>query len=716
MRSTPATLLLAILTLSVAIPSPVRAQSGDVQCATAMTEVQPEPIPLPPEGLALALSQPARKQAAVFDIVLKPGAALAANAPALAAFERAAQQWEAIIKDPIVVTLDVDFKDLMSATKIGTTAIVPLSGAFDGIRGLIVADATSDADNAIIASLPTAAQRVIALPAGFTVGTDIRLTKPNLKALGYPGLDDQFGVSDGTIQFNSTFSFDFDRSNGVTPGTSDLETVAAHEIGHALGFNSSVDIVDDLVSKNTTGAINLSVLDLVRFANTVAGNPGSTSQFTSFARELRPGTEVVFDDLSFERRMSTGFLTGDFRQASHWKDDQLTGLLIGLMDPTLPNGTFETITAADRRALDLIGYDVDVTPPPTPTPSPSPTPTRTPTPTPTKTPVPTPSPSPSPSPTPKPSPSPTPSPSPSPSPTPSPTPYAGVRDDVDGDGKADVAVFESATGNWFAVGSLAGPLRILGFGGTGKTPVLGDFDGDTLSDAALYQTSTSTYSVSPSAWQSYVPSPLGAPAEDALAIDAATDFIAAPADYDGDGRTDRGVYNTVTGAWVYLSSRDSSSHNFTLGGTGHRAIPADFDGDGRADAATYEEATGQWKYVSSISATVQSLPDFGGGTRFAPVPADYDGDGKADQALYQKKKGKWRFRLTTTGTTSSFTGLGGTGWLPASGDFDGDGQVDAGAYRKSTGAWRYRNVITGVQANLPTLGGTGFVPVVGLRP
>lgn len=29
------------------------------------------------------------------------------------------------------------------------------------------------------------------------------------------------------------------------------------------------------------------------------------------------------------------------------------------MDPTLPKGTVESISAADKRALDLIGYDTD---------------------------------------------------------------------------------------------------------------------------------------------------------------------------------------------------------------------------------------------------------------------------------------------------------------------------------------------------------------------
>jgi hypothetical protein len=63
--------------------------------------------------------------------------------------------------------------------------------------------------------------------------------------------------------------------------------------------------------------------------------------------------------------MSTGLNTLQFpsgsgtdgRQSSHWKADELTGTLIGVMDPTLSSGFIETVSSADFRALDLIGWD-----------------------------------------------------------------------------------------------------------------------------------------------------------------------------------------------------------------------------------------------------------------------------------------------------------------------------------------------------------------------
>ena len=336
------------------------------------------------------------------------------------------------------------------------------------------------------------------------------------------------------------------------------------------------------------------------------------------------------------------------------------------------------------------------TPSPTPSPTPTATPTRTPAPTPTKTPAAT----------------------PTRTPTPAPTAAgnAGTRDDLDGDGATDVAVYDGATGDWQAVGSTDGPLGLTDFGGPGFKPVPGDYDGDGRTDPGIYEIATGTFSFMSAA---AALGPVVAPVEQqriaAVAL-APADLLPAPADYDGDGKTDFATYDQVTGEWSYRRSSNNTLGGATLGGTGFLAAPADFDGDGRADPAVYEISTGAWSYVASKDGQQKSLATFGGGGRFVPVPADYDGDEKAHQALYQKKKGKWRFRFSSVGLTSNFTRIGGTGWEATPGDYDGDGKADAGAYRKSTGAWRYRSSVTGLKTTLPTLGGTGLSAVVGIRP
>src|SRR5262249_12307480 len=86
---------------------------------------------------------------------------------------------------------------------------------------------------------------------------------------------------------------------------------------------------------------------------------------TNNPRSLVPDTTAYFSDTLNVYSLSTGFYTGDGRQASHWKDDSLTGSFIGIMDPTLANQVIEPITAADIRAMPLISYDVAVPEPQT---------------------------------------------------------------------------------------------------------------------------------------------------------------------------------------------------------------------------------------------------------------------------------------------------------------------------------------------------------------
>jgi hypothetical protein len=292
-----------------------------------------------------------------FTIVIVPGPSLSANAAALAAFERAADAWEARFSDPITVVINADMAPLGAGT-LGSTHAQLLNASYDFIRNNVVADANNSAsasDN-IATLLPTAAQFTGTVPGGFSFDGKIVASKANLKALGFPGLDAAAGtVSDGDITFSSNYAFDFDIANGVSPGTIDFQTVATHEIGHLLGFISAVDDVD-FYFPGPYGAIEPTPLDLFRFKSDNV--PTNAATFTTLARNFIPGATGVTSDTVTSPLMSTGFFNGDGRQASHWKDDTLTGFLIGVMDPTLNFATIEDVTDTDFHAFDLIGYDV----------------------------------------------------------------------------------------------------------------------------------------------------------------------------------------------------------------------------------------------------------------------------------------------------------------------------------------------------------------------
>ena len=305
-----------------------------------------------------------------FDIVIAPGLTLAGNAAALAAFNRAAQSWEARISDPITITIDANLAAL-GAGIIGSTSSVTLQASYTTMRNSMVTDSSDEVDDAIVGSLPTAGQFAATIPAvpASTLSGLVLVTKANAKALGFPGLDVSFGISDANITFSSNFSFDFDNSDGIGLGMMDFETVAAHEIGHALGFFSIVDSVN-------AGETNISpnTLDLFRFADGSANDPTTAGNFSTFARDLVPGTNAINDEINGatpELRMATGLTNVSFpgtdgNQASHWKADEQTSIFIGLMDPTLSFGQFYPPQNTDFRAMDLVGYEIVNAPVPEP--------------------------------------------------------------------------------------------------------------------------------------------------------------------------------------------------------------------------------------------------------------------------------------------------------------------------------------------------------------
>ncbi len=302
------------------------------------------------------------------DIVINPGVELAGNTAALDAFNRAAARWESIFSDPITVNINANVFNFGVGNEnvIGSASSNIVGFNYDSVVGAMIADAGDEPSNGIVGSLPSAAQFSANLPAGFSLwdvpNRWVLLTSANAKALGSP----DFGP-DAQIQFNTEFTFDYDNSDGVGAGLMDFETVAAHEIGHALGFVSAVDDVDYLMGVPPEGEgdtlIDPFALDLFRFP--AGGLPTDSTSFLTASRELRPGSSASFSDLTSVYGFSTGFDNGDGNQASHWKADELTSVYIGMMDPTLSLGISQNITDADIRALDLIGWDVVVPEPST---------------------------------------------------------------------------------------------------------------------------------------------------------------------------------------------------------------------------------------------------------------------------------------------------------------------------------------------------------------
>ena len=317
--------------------------------------------------------------------VLNDLGGVGAGTDALRGFQAAATMWSKILKDPITIRLDVRFAAL-GAGILGSTGSTTNSVNYAGLALLLAADSKSVWDASAVATLQTGPALTFATNEPLAAGpidartrfldnnntidnNNIQVNTAQVKALGLNPIynaGSNSGGRDGSVSFSNAFTWDFDPTDGITPGSFDFVGVAAHEIGHALGFRSGVDLADNnalpfVALPGRRGLNNIAwgtVQDLYRYGTfngdtvldwTIGGSP---------CYSINAGTNCIAP-------LSTGRSNGDGRQASHWKDDTLRGgLPIGIMDPTAsgPGGSrpLMTITKFDRLAFDVMGYDLAV--------------------------------------------------------------------------------------------------------------------------------------------------------------------------------------------------------------------------------------------------------------------------------------------------------------------------------------------------------------------
>lgn len=254
-------------------------------------------------ALAIAVASPAH--AIKINLNFNAGAGLDAEtaAQAEAGFKAAASFWEAHFTDPITINLDVGFQSL-SPGVIGQTGSSSAAVNYATIRDALKADSKSRRDKSATDNLveddslsfftntlgtledgpglsfDSADNSVFSLVDNFALDVNTA----NLKALGFGGLD---GVVDGSVTFNSDFTFDFDRSDGIDADAFDFVGVAAHEIGHALGFVSGVDFVDVFTGAGPTA----------EFIRDVVEDPVNANFFRALLG-LPDGTPITRDILA----------------------------------------------------------------------------------------------------------------------------------------------------------------------------------------------------------------------------------------------------------------------------------------------------------------------------------------------------------------------------------------------------------------------------------
>ncbi|HEY0458563.1 MAG TPA: M36 family metallopeptidase [Pyrinomonadaceae bacterium] len=233
-------------------------------------------------------------------------------------------------------------------------------------------------------------------------------------------------------------------------------------------------------------------------------------------------------------------------------------------------------------------------------------------------------------------------------------------------------------------------------GTTVKSPF--DFDGDGKTDVGIFRPSDGSWWYTRSSVNDFKVYSFGTSSD-----------IITPGDYTGDGKADIAVFRPSNGTWYIQRSEDASYFSFPFGAAGDIPAPADFDNDGKTDAAVFRPSEGTW-YILNSGGSGTSIVNFGT-SEDKPVAADFDGDHKADIAIFRPSDGSWWYLQSSNAQFKVYRFGVGTD-KPVQGDYTGDGKADIAIFRPSTGEWfvqrsednSFYSVPFGQNGDLPTPG------------
>jgi hypothetical protein len=221
--------------------------------------------------------------------------------------------------------------------------------------------------------------------------------------------------------------------------------------------------------------------------------------------------------------------------------------------------------------------------------------------------------------------------------------------DFDADGQADLTVFRPSNGTWYVQRSSNGAIVTTQFGMNGDVPISGDYDGDGVSDYAVFR--QGNWYILNSRDNSFRAEQWGLPTDQPVT-----------GDFDGDGKIDLAVFRPAEGNWYIRRSSDDQIQTTHWGQAEDKPVVGDFDGDGKSDLAVFRPSNSTWHIQLSGDNSIVSKQ--WGAAEDQPVAADYDGDGQTDIAVFRPTDGNW-YILESSRNRMKSTHFGANGDIAA---------------------------------------------------
>lgn len=248
-----------------------------------------------------------------------------------------------------------------------------------------------------------------------------------------------------------------------------------------------------------------------------------------------------------------------------------------------------------------------------------------------------------------------------------------VVNDFDGDGISDYAVFRPSIGVWFIFQSSTASMKTEFFGLASDIPVAADYDGDGKTDVAMWRESEGSWYIKQSSDGATTVKQWGQ-----------TGDLPVYGYFDNDNRTDYAVFRPDSATWWIQKSSNNSVQTVKWGVPTDKPMPQDYDGDGLTDVAVFRPDNSTWYVVQSTNGTFTTR-QFGISTDL-PALGDYDGDGRADLTVYRPGDTNW-YRLDSINSSFFVQQFGVGDDRIIAGDYDGDGKSDITVYRPSSSMW-----------------------------